>query len=495
MRLFDMFKRKKQEEIIQQIATEQPQIRQVEKEIVIPDSNEILEITTSEVLDTNNKEAIEKFKHNLKTLYRRLEETGKIDKFVTIRDDDFYPYDDKWVVASNQTILEENNLILSFRIRERLALKNAGLNKKIGNILIPPTEAEKEEALKKVPKNIASILMPAHFRSTKHFTINTPLGATGSYNGVQDNRNFTIIDNMDNLINSGYTYSISPRDAYLDVTHEPLKISNQAIILIKEDKYEKIKQNPEIIKQLQNKKVVIYRGDETLAIDMLLTQIGVIPTSVGMAYYEDSTNLANNKTEEALKQIAKEKQIAYDQSHGGEKEGHFSSHYDDKNPDWHHAISDLEIFLQQRFPNAQINTSSIIKQDAADRLIDSIGEENLIEAIKDYNKQIEEKIKSTRKKHIEERSNLPKDISEMFQKTVRRIDMFYKNNEKSNYTADEFRSLEENIRLFFQAPTVEEQLQKASIILKTMSKQNNNELSAMINDQNKSIEEERNYTL
>ena len=224
MGLFDRFKKKKQEEIIIQTIP-QEQISKIEEpDIFIEESDDLLEIATTEILDTTSKEAIAKFKHNLKTLYKRLNDTGTIEKIVAIRDDDFFPYDDNWVVASNQTTIEETNLLLSTRIRERLAIKQAGLDKKVGNISIPPSREEMSEALKKVDKNIASISMPAHFRSTKHFTINTPLGATGAYNGVPTDRNFTIIDDASELINSGYTYSIAPRDAYLDVTHEPLKI-------------------------------------------------------------------------------------------------------------------------------------------------------------------------------------------------------------------------------------------------------------------------------
>lgn len=495
MGLFDRFKKKKQEEIITQTIPKEQIPKIEEPDIIIEDSDELLEIATTEILDTTSKEAIAKFKHNLKTLYKRLNETGTIEKIVAIRDDDFYPYDDNWVVASNNTTIEETNLQLSTRIRERLAIKQAGLDKKIGNISIPPSREEMSEALKKVDKNIASISMPAHFRSTKHFTINTPLGATGAYNGVPTERNFTIIDNADELINSGYTYSIAPRDAYLDVTHEPLKLSNQAIVMIKDEKYEKLKNNKDLIEQLKDKKVIIYHGDETLAIDMVLTQIGVIPTRVGTAYYEDPIGLANQKTEEKLKRIAAEKNILYDQSHGGEKFGHFTSHLDDLNPDWNNAIIDLELFLKEKFPNIPITSSSITKIEGIDKLIDLAGEEQLIKAIQEYNVVVHNKIDSARKKHIEERTSLPEDISNMFKQTVKRINNFYKNNEKVNYTADELRSLEEDIRLFFQAPTVEEQLQKASIILKSMSNRKNNELNDMLNDSDKEIEEERNYTL
>ena len=494
MGLFDRFRRKKQEEIQEQDINQQYSIID-EPEIILEDSSEIIKITNDEILDTTDKESIAKFKHNLKTLYKRLEETKEIDKFVIIRDDDFFPFDDKWTVASKETTLEETNLALSSRLRERIAKKQSGLNKKVGNIPIPPTEDEMRDALKKVDRNIASILMPAHFRSTKHFTINTPLGATGDYNGVSSERNFTIIDTMDNFLNSGYAYSIAPHDAYLDVTHEPLVLSNQAIVLINEEKYVKLKENQELMNALQNKKVIRYKGSETIAVDMILTELGIIPTRVGMSYYEDSKGIAKTKTEEKLKEIAQEKEIAYDQSHGGEKNGHFTSYYDDMNPDWDYAINRLENFLKEKYPNIPISSFSITKTSTADQLIDAVGEESLVTTIKEYNEIIKEETKKARKKHVENRENLPKDVSDIFKKTIRRIEMFYKNNEKINYTTFELRELEENIRLFFQATTVDEQLKKASIILKTMKKEKNNELNRMLNDEEIQSLEERNYKI
>lgn len=100
MGIFDRFRRKS--EIVEKHsinnATSNETIH-IEEEITIPDSDEILEISTNEVLDTNSQEAIAKYKHNLRTLYKRLNETGQIDKLVIIREDDYYPYDDNWIVA------------------------------------------------------------------------------------------------------------------------------------------------------------------------------------------------------------------------------------------------------------------------------------------------------------------------------------------------------------------------------------------------------------
>ena len=55
-------------------------------------NNEIAPFT-DEVLDTNSRENIEKFKHNLEILIRSAKENGKVDKFMLIREDNVFPDD------------------------------------------------------------------------------------------------------------------------------------------------------------------------------------------------------------------------------------------------------------------------------------------------------------------------------------------------------------------------------------------------------------------
>ena len=337
--------------------------------------------------------------------------------------------------------------------------------------------------------------MPTHFRSTKHFTINTPLGTTGSYNGVEDNRNFIVIDSINNLIDSEYTYSIAPQDAYVDVSHEPLKISNDVTIMINQEKYNTLKDNEELMTDLNNKKVIIYKGEEVVAIQMVLTEMGILPSKVGTRFYEDNTGLAYKKTEESLKEIAKNKNIMYNQSHGGEISGHFSSKYDDKNNDWNTSLNEFISFLKSNLENIDdsLIKESLISKEKADELITLVGEEKLFNIIQNYNERVKDNISITRKKYCEERTSIPSDISDIFKKTVRRINIFYKNNEQNNYSAIELNELEENIRLFFQSPSIEEQIKSSSILLKKMNKSELNDMFS--NNEDKDNINERGYRI
>ena len=152
-----------------------------------------------EVLDVNSSENIAKFKHNLKILMAQAKQKGKIDNFYLIREDDLFPTNWEWNVSSDQTTLEPIVTELSFQIRKAYALEQAGIkpHTEIGGFAIPglePTDEEEREALSRVDKTVGAILMPSHFRSTKHFTVNTPLGVTGDYNAVSTDRNFIVFD-------------------------------------------------------------------------------------------------------------------------------------------------------------------------------------------------------------------------------------------------------------------------------------------------------------
>ena len=78
---------------------------------------EIVQITTDGILDTHSQEALEKFKHNLEVLIKKAKENKKIDHFMIIRDDDFFPYDWEWRVSSKETSFEKVNIPFSIELK------------------------------------------------------------------------------------------------------------------------------------------------------------------------------------------------------------------------------------------------------------------------------------------------------------------------------------------------------------------------------------------
>ena len=185
---------------------------------------------SDEIIDTEDEEMIAKFKHNLQVIKDQIINDGNASNFFLIREDDELPNNWQWEMLSKNTKLEKVMLPLSQEIRKRLALKE--YEERYGNVdnifgydFYGYDNEKFNEILRRIPKNLGKVTLPSHFRSTKHFTINTPLENTGDYNFVTGERNFIILDNMENFINSGYGYSISYHDAYLDVSHEGLNIS------------------------------------------------------------------------------------------------------------------------------------------------------------------------------------------------------------------------------------------------------------------------------
>ena len=432
MILRDLFSKKK--EVIDKSLLE-PDTRMNALDLDLP-PDEIVAITDSEIIDTESPEALAKFKHNLEVLMNQAKEKGKVTDFKIIRDDNHFPFDWKWHVASRNTCFEFVGISLSIELKKYYA------------------------AL----KTLGFVKLPVKFRSTKHFTINTPLEATGDYNAVEVNRLFTIIDDIDNFLNSGYAYSMSYHDAYLDVTHEDFPISLQAVVLIKKDKYEEIKNNTSLMEELKKRRIIVYTGEEYLAINMVLTEMGVLPSKIGAkyAYYDQEIyNILDN----SLKSIASSHGILYDKSHFAYnlKNGHFSSYYDNKNDDYNLSVQSLVNFLKERFPPiaSEITISSINSSNGANELIEKINPDELLKAIEEFNNISEIKFQERLSKFIEDKANITPQVSEIFKKTVKRIGLYYENKEYQNIHSELKIKIEELIRHFYHDDSSTNQLKAA----------------------------------
>ena len=327
----------------------------------------------------------------------------------------------------------------------------------------------------KVPLDIADIMLPSHFRSTKHFTLSTPLGVTGDYNAVKTGRNFIVFDKPDNLIKSGYAYSMADHDVYGDVSHEPIKISNDGFVLIDDEKYESLMQDDEIKQELEGKTVFRYKGDPTTAIAMALASHGALPTkcilpegirSETLSYDSDLRDIMEN----SIKDMARENGLFYDKSHAGKlspEGGHFSNYYDDKNKDHFYAITEFVTFLREKFPEHAELLPEFLRLDhrddslgRLDKIIEGIGAQNLIDAIGEYNAKTIEKMDQSFKNYKEERRNITPEMHDKFVGTIAAINDYYKTPEAA-YNYD----IEPSIQTFLQGKSVKEQSEAADTVL------------------------------
>lgn len=441
---------------------------------------------TDEVLDTNSRENIEKFKHNLEILIRRAKENGKVDKFMLIREDNVFPDDWKWRVLSKNTNLEKVCTSLSYELRKAYALEQKGISpySEIMGMHIPNKAYDQvTQDLSDVDKNLGAILLPSKFRSTKHFTVNTPLEVTGNYNFVETNRDFIIIDDIKAFLDSGYGYSISYHDAYLDVSHESLPISTGAVVLIKDENYDRIMSDEKVASQLAQRRTIRVKGDIDVAINMMLTENGVLPSQVGTKYadYDDEIRTI---LDSSIRDLAEKNNLFFDKSHGGELKlnggGHFSNDYDEKNQDFEQAHSEVVDFLRQKFPEyeALFPSKSVITPKNAQEIVKNVGTAKLLAAIDEYNELANKRIEQTLEEYKQDRKNVTPEIHQKFVETIHLINDFYK-----THTKCESHEQEESIRKFMQSDTVSEQLQAAECVCELLTDKDQDKSETITNSE------------
>ena len=416
-------------------------------------------------IDTEDPETIQKYKDNLTFLAAEIKEKGRQDKFMLIRDDDNFPHGYKWEMASVATQTEQIKNPLTTAIRRAIARRNHPETQKRvsgANFMIPGmidnSEQIREEADQLDP-SIGALFGPAHFRSTKHFTINTALGHTGSYNAVESDRNFTIIDTIDNFENSPYRYSLAYEDAYVDTTHEQLEISENAAILISKEKYEEIKDNQSLMAEIAERKLVVYSGDESTAINMFLTEQGIFPKNVGMKFHEYDPEL-NDILDNSIKELAAETDTPYGLGHGNINGagGHFSSFFDDHNLDYRNWQRDFLTALSDKFPDSESAPRVLSNYEAAEQLIAEVGLENVTAALQEINANYQEKAKAERERYYKERESMTDEDKQLMQTTVQRIREYFK--DTKDFVASRT-AVYEPIQVFYQSKNLQEQIKAA----------------------------------
>lgn len=411
-------------------------------------------ISDKNFIDATLESNITKYEENLRELVSRLD-SGELNLSL-VRNDDFLPDDGVWRVNSKYTCGEYNVGNLSMVIKEVLASR-----KVLGNLpfMIPGKEKEIFEEMKNIDYRVGAMYLPVKFRSTKHFTVNTPLMYTGDYNAVKADRKYTVIDSASNFLNSGYAYSLSGHDAYLDVAHEGLNISDDAVVLVDEEEYKRVKTEP-IFKKYR---FVRYKGDLSTAINMILSERGCLPLKPGMGFgYNNETE---DKIVSKLKETCLNNGLLYDQSHGSYYgNGHFTDYVDSENSDYYLAYCEFCNYLINKFPT--VNFNSIRNRMACYDIINSVNIHRLIEAIRGYNEYSIRRMNETHEYYVEDRKSITPEISLLFKTTLNNIKSYtsvYGNN-FSQYLLD-------SIKGFFYSGSVSEQVGYANEVNEILDSQ------------------------
>ena len=113
----------------------------------------------------------------------------------------------------------------------------------------------------------------SQYRSTVHFSVN---GLVSSHSkGIFSNRNFIIIDPLSYHLKNSDIRSFRMEDTYM---YGDVQLSDQVVVMVNKDKYaDLVLQYP----QLNQYNVVLYTGNETLAVEAYLTSIGIISEKIG----------------------------------------------------------------------------------------------------------------------------------------------------------------------------------------------------------------------
>ena len=438
-------------------------------------SDSIQQLDTNGFIDTNDELTLARYKNNLRLLVEDTLKKGYIDKFMIIRNDNFFPINFEWTVSSANTNIELSGSNFTYELRRAYAKKIANVNTNNLGIEIPSKKVD--EIMSSLNYDFAKIYTPVAFRSTKHFTINTPLGYTHDYNSVESNRIFTIIDNIDNFVNSGYAYTLSYRDSYLDVSHNTLPISQNAIVIISKDNFNKMSSNSEFKEQLNqfgNRRLIVFSGDENIAINMVLTSIGVLPSKVEHSSIEYSRTLLSI-IEDSMIKYANSKSIDYNISHGNFNGhgGHFSDYLDSINNNKSNKFNDFIVFLKNKLNDKfEVNELLITDSSLAAQFIENVGVEKILSYIEEFNTYYLQEIKDRFNRYITDRHSITPEINNLFKETFKIIDYYFKNKDNINFDISSKNEIEKLFSDYYYADTIDDQLNIATNICKKFNVEN-----------------------
>lgn len=230
------------------------------------------------LIDTTNRIELNKYEQKRMELSELIQNRQHftIDDFVLIRTTNF---------------LEEDHVLKAICKVPFVTHINNSANKAMFDILYDKTnvnlydEEQRDEFLAEVRKYTP---LSSQYRSTIHFTLN---GLVSNHSmGTFDNRNFIIVDKLNQHLGVETFSSIRMEDTFVS---GEFKLSDEAIILINENKISVLmEQYP----WLTTYNVILFRGDEKLATEMLLISMGIMPENIGAhsAEYSKRTPMYEN---------------------------------------------------------------------------------------------------------------------------------------------------------------------------------------------------------
>lgn len=116
------------------------------------------------------------------------------------------------------------------------------------------------------------------YRNTKHFAINGLASNVYRLLGpdfIFDDGEVVIIEKLKNKINDKRLVNLNPVDTFFDLEGSEMEIDENAVILIKKDKFSSISE--EMKKNIGNRKIFLFEGNSQIATDIVIMSMGILP--------------------------------------------------------------------------------------------------------------------------------------------------------------------------------------------------------------------------
>lgn len=212
---------------------------------------------------------------------RRKNESYDANDFMLIRTTDYLENDRVQRPLFHIPFVIKNNNPVLFAVQDILDEQN------------PIDFYKEEDAYHERSEMIRNTYLPysSQYRSTVHFSVN---GLVSSHaKGNFSNRNFIIIDPFTHHLKNNDIRSFRMEDTFM---YGDVSLSSDTVIMIQEEKYnDLVLQFP----QLEQFNIVLYKGDETKAVEMYLTSIGIISEKItehGAEEHRCSNQIRNFRT-------------------------------------------------------------------------------------------------------------------------------------------------------------------------------------------------------
>lgn len=217
------------------------------------------------IIDTNNESLKRQMEERRKELLEDIIKKGHYDTtdFYLVRTTDFLEYGHVIHPICDVPFFVKNNPIIRNVITDIFDEQDH---------IDFYKEQEKYMARDKIIKE-EFLPLTTQYRSTVHFTLN---GLVSSHSkGNFDDRSFIIIDAFKPHLENDDILSFRMEDTYIkgDVT-----LSENAIVMINKEKYQELLKNFPMIEEYD---IVLFEGDEKEAVEMLLTDMGIVSEKIG----------------------------------------------------------------------------------------------------------------------------------------------------------------------------------------------------------------------